>query len=353
MANNGEAQRWPLLDSFITYYDFGPAWEPGQPSVYFQSQLHGNEAAGTAVLRELVNALRTLPAESICGAIRIVPRANPFAWQSYVQTRQGTYDLTTGENWNRIYDWSALREEAETQWKGMSEDDAWKLMRRLVAQRREASYDLLDQLRYSLFELASGYAYIIDVHTPDNGIEHLYCSRYSETVPHFGVPNVLEFGDPQGNTFDEGYLRLIQQAEGHLGHSQAITLEIKNRLALHNDQVEDWVERILNELRHRRILQDVEDVEMPRPAYVGSYVSCIGRVTGIVVYHRRPGEFVKAGDVVGELIPFDMEDAPQQVTAPVSGILLNMRDQTIVPSGGWVVRMLHPHSTQASTSVAG
>ena len=77
--------------------------KPGKKA-YIQSNLHGAEIVGNAVIQQLIEFLSSLDEEQIRGEIWLVPACNPLA------TNQRNHFFSTGRfnnydgiNWNRIF----------------------------------------------------------------------------------------------------------------------------------------------------------------------------------------------------------------------------------------------------------
>src|SRR5437868_13379684 len=112
----------------ITSLDFTPACHSDRlPRADLQAQLHGNETTGALVLHDLAARYAQ---EGSPIPVRIVPHANPFAWDSYMEAGEGRFSRPGGQNWNRIFtgDNSPKQDSAsEFTAEGALRDQLWRL----------------------------------------------------------------------------------------------------------------------------------------------------------------------------------------------------------------------------------
>jgi predicted deacylase len=316
----------------LHHWDFGRPG--GGPSFYFQSQLHGNETHGTPVLYRLIELLAALPRNAVTGRVRVVPRANPHAWQAYLYTRQGTYETRTGINWNRICDWRGVAEEIAAEGEGTAGA--------IIAARRARAATLQEQLSLGLLQLSWDHDHIVDVHTPDRGVEHLYCDSLTPEVPRFEIPNVIEFGAKRGPSFDEAHLTLA----AILGlRRQSVTLELPSVGAVEAALVEDWAARLFNELLRRGVLQGPARERAGAP---GSDALRRGQMRdfrsergGLPVLRATLGEDLPAGEPLMDILPFDpTATATEVLISERRCVPLCLRQDKLVPPGVWAIRVL-------------
>lgn len=338
----------------INCFDFGPPLSSVGTSIYFQSQLHGNETMGTLVLSNLISFLNNLEKGSIKESIRIVPRANPFSWNTYQYTRNGLFDTTSGDNWNRIFDWNAYQDKAKkilNENKSISKENLFQKLRNLSIKQQNTSC-LKDFISNKLFELSIGYNFIVDVHTPENGIEHLYCSSYADVFPKFEVPYIVEYGMPTLNTFDEAhnkFNKVFFQFKKTQNYN-AVTLEIDSNIPAEKKTIDQWTERIIKQLIDFKIIENnkihTDKTATNNNRFIGNMINFNSHISGIQFHHFKLGETISSGDKIFEIRPFSNSIENEVVYSDSDCIPLCLRKHNIVNSGNWIVRALKVNRTE-------
>jgi len=316
----------------IQHYDFGKKLNEESPSIYLQSQIHGNETLSTLVLHNLINRLDMLDATLFSGVIRIVPRANPFSWDSYLHSRHGVFNLTTGENWNRIFDWDCISKYPE---KDTEPSTLTKFLKHQIATENNTT----KLLQYYLLSLSIGYNHIVDVHTPEYGIPHLYCYALTNNVPTFGINYVIEYQSEIVNTFDDAHNRLNHYYD-KLHNNNAITIELDSNVPASQKLVEKWTEKFLNEFKKIGVIQNdlnTKDIVQENPI-IGKVSDFQTPISGIQKHYFNLGEVVENQAPLFSILPFDLKKEII-IKAKHKCIPICLRKDTIVQPGAWVVRV--------------
>ena len=332
----------------IKNYDFGPKLASDKPSIYFQSQIHGNETLGTLVLSNLISFLKNLKPHSILSPIRIVHRVNPFSWYNYLFSKNGLYDPNSGNNWNRIFNWEIYAKELTVLLNRNDHKNEHKILSKLIKLAIEnQNTDLLTEYISSrLFELSFGYKYIVDLHTPENGIEHLYCSKFNKNLPSFQIPYVIEYGSPTSKVFDEAHMKLVERFLSYpiLNGNLAVTIELDSNVPASEDIIEKWTNRIIVQLIDLNILDlpyhHHKTNDKSKRIYIGKMIDYRSHISGIQYHYFKLGEKLSYGDKVFGIKPFLHEDKNEIVKSVCECIPLCLRKHTIVSAGNWVVRAL-------------
>ncbi len=309
----------------IRSHDFGPARQAGAPSVYLQAQLHGNEVHGYVILESLAKRLSSLSRHAFRSAVRVVPVANPYAVAQYAHTGVGMYDVHSGQNWNRIFDWPGAPV--------LAPEDGPK------AAHLRPGY--LDRLKAELLRLSDGYDVVVDVHTPEFGVEHLYCARCEESTPTFGIENVIEYGVGTVPSFDQAQIMRAQEARREV---VAVTVEIESHVALSMDLVSDWTTRLLCGLVDVGALDPScaptcapARARAPRRGVMKDYVaSTSGPYITIATLGRPAG----AGDELLLIKSYDAEDPGELIVADSPCVPLCLRRDALAVAGCWAIRVL-------------
>lgn len=87
---------------FLQVYKFIGS-QPGKKA-YLQSNLHGAEIVGNAIIQQLIDFLITLDDSQLTGEIWLVPVCNPLSTnQRNHNFSTGRYNVYDGKDWNRIF----------------------------------------------------------------------------------------------------------------------------------------------------------------------------------------------------------------------------------------------------------
>ncbi len=320
----------PFADYDIHFYDFGPPLAAGVPSMYIQSQLHGNEVFATLTVTEVLSRLLPLPDKAFLGSLRIAPSVNPVSFHNFLTAYEGMYDLPSGKNWNRQYDINRLID--------IPSFTPAQLSERLAVMAAETR-DITLRLPLTLLSHSVGYKYVVDAHTPEYGMGHLYCSKLTADVPTFRMKTVIASGNPSGASFDDSNT-VISEALGKPCIS--VTLELPNFAPACRADVIKYADIFCGELVARGIVDGnyldgtPPDKELPPTGEVYDYIPS---TSGIITHHFMPETFVEKGAPLVSVTPmrFGATEA-ETIFAPVRCYPLSLRRKGVVQSGTWVVR---------------
>lgn len=306
----------------IKYFDFGINSE--SKNIYIQSQIHGNETFSTLVVLELLSILSMEKESNFRGKIRIVPRINPYSWFEYLYNGNGRYNPLNGIDWNRSYN--------------------WLLSNSNLSNNRNSL--LSDCVR----ELVKGFNYIWDIHTPENGIEHVYTHKFNKNQCYFGIQNIIEFGNPTINSLDESCIRL--KLEG-IDNSivDALTLELPSFTHATNSDVVKWAKKIYEEIVLLGIIKNSKIIpSYPDKYRIGELIDYYSYNSGIIKHYFELGQFIENKSNLFSIIPFDYEDSSPIVTSTNEGYPICIRRKSMIQKGDWVVRILNVKHYEDSTN---
>lgn len=167
---------------------------PG-PTVYLQGNLHGPEVFGVALLLELIQKIKSK--KEIKGKLIIVPCANSMAVnQIAYNSMMGRWNPQSGNNWNRIFPTTPLKNHQE-EIKFYSD----------LAKSKNLSIE--SKLSAILRSLSAGADYVLDIHTTgSSNAEHLFTYPWMhKDFLALGTPIHLELSptDVVG-AFDESHV---------------------------------------------------------------------------------------------------------------------------------------------------
>lgn len=304
----------------LTVLRFGT---PGHgPKAYLQAALHADEVPAlvvTHVLREQLAALEA--AEQITGEIILVPYANPIGLgQIVLGQQQGRFALNDGKNFNRGFADLAPRVKTLIE-SERADNPARPALQEVKAAIRQAASELgastpAEDLKRQLLRLAADADVVLDLHCDADAVMHLYAltpqaaeaTQLGALLRARAVLLATESGD---SPFDEAcsalWLRLQQALPGHRLPLAcfAATVELRGEADTDIDLARQDAAALLDFLRLRGLIKGPTPV-VPEPACAATPLSgsepMTAPVSGVVVFHRHPGEHVAAGDLIAEVL---------------------------------------------------
>jgi len=337
--------------------------------VYIQANIHGPEVAGIAALYRLVGLLAQ--EKAIHGEITVVPSINPVGFdQKYNGLQVGYADpneYVVG-NFNRTYQLLVGSKPAgdeaidpDDPKKVILEDfvaahlksDVATIQKDFRAELRAALEDLRAKkgrtgMRYGLQlaltaqEMSFDADYVVDLHTDARGLYYGYA--YAENVESFRtfhMPLMIRLSpEDWDGVFDEAFMlpwiklrRAFKKAGRDLPWAEldkvAITPELGNADEVNTQLAQEDAQRIMNFLRYKRVLDGEPiapkgEVLATEFKYRDHYYAPAG---GLIFWHRKPGEMIKAGELMATILrPGEVDAkgaaAEVEVRASEPGLLL-------------------------------
>ncbi len=318
---------------------------PGK-KVYIQSNLHGAEIVGNAVIHQLIDFLWMLDNTDLIGEIWLLPVCNPMGTnQRSHHFSSGRYCAYEAKDWNRIFwdyekDISKINDDrknllltfAQSQINLDSEQirnnflDAIK--QQFVKLSDEINSDCgvpyTDHFRYKLQSLSLDADYLIDIHSSTNqGLDYLYYFRdREESAKYF----LLDFGilldEYDGDAFDEAFIKpwlALEECFSHLGRTikfdvEAWTLELGRGMEMIPDSVAKGVRGIKNYLKQKGVLASsfkLDDIphinhqmNFKTKSKATKYYATVG---GMINSRIALGTEVKAGEQLYQILSFNKQ----------------------------------------------
>ena len=304
--------------------------------VYIQSNLHGAEIVGNAVISQLIDFLITLDNTQLIGEIWLVPVCNPLAVnQRNHHFSTGRFNIYDSKNWNRIF-WDYEKQHDNIEEFACSQIDLdIDTIKSNFFQKIKSSFDsllekinspssvqLTDKYRYKLQSLYLDADYVIDLHShTGEGIEYLYCFRNREDSANLFLLNYgILFDEYDGDAFDESFIKPWLALEDALlkltGEKirfdiEAWTLELGTGMQMNPDSVSKGVRGIKNYLTQKCILE-IQDLTQPETrshqisfrslSQIKKYWSPGG---GMILSKAKLGTLVNQGDLLYEVLTFN------------------------------------------------
>mgnify|MGYP001797890334 CR=1 FL=1 len=318
---------------------------PGK-KVYIQSNLHGAEIVGNAVIHQLIQFLWTLDNTDLIGEIWLLPVCNPMG------TNQRSHHFSSGrhcayeaKDWNRIFwdyekDISQSNQSEENQLlafaKSQIDLDIEEIKINFSNAIKQQFIELSDKLnshvgipytekfRYKLQSLSLDADYLIDIHSSTNqGLNYLYYfQNREESAKYF----LLDFGilldEYDGDAFDEAFIKPWLALEKYflqLGRTvkfevEAWTLELGRGMEMIPDSVNKGVEGIKNYLKQKGLLsQDIKLDNIPQlnsemnfktKSQATKYYATVG---GMIQSRISLGAEVRAGEQLYQILSFNKQ----------------------------------------------
>ena len=335
----------------LTSFHFG---QPGTgPKIYIQASLHAEELPGMLAAYHLRPLLERLDAAGqISGNVVLVPMANPIGAAQRVQHKPvGRFELDSGENFNRYYP-DFARHIADEVLPTLGKDAVAN-----VALVRQAMGRYLEQwipktelhsLRRALLQLSFDADYVLDLHCDCEAVMHFYCEEACwsalEPLAHYLQSRAILLAKNSGSSpFDEClsgvWWRLAEMIaarglEAPLPQScHSTTIELRGEAQVQHELAAQDAAALADFLRSLGVLRDAPPAPMPAAAckptpLAGSETLCAAS-PGMVVFAANPGDTLKAGELVAEIID-PINQRSERICAGVDGVLYaRIRDRYV------------------------
>jgi len=327
---------------------------PGSgPKVYIQASLHAEELPGMLTAYHLRPLLETADAQAqIHGEVVLVPMANPVGAAQRLQHKpMGRFEFNTGENFNRHYPDFFARISAEVlptlgQDASVNVTLVRQAMRRYLEQWQTDTE--LASLRRQLLLLSYDADYVLDLHCDCEAVLHFYCeeSCWPQLAPlaHYLQSRAILLAKNSGSIpFDEslsGVWWRLAEALAASGSTAPLpqaclstTIELRGEAQVEHGLAAQDAQAIANYLRHIGVLRDAPAAARPSALCdatpLAGSETLYAPVPGLVVFAAEPGQQLRSGDLVAELID-PVAHTAQRVCAGVDGLLYaRIRDRYV------------------------
>ncbi|MBC7610448.1 MAG: succinylglutamate desuccinylase/aspartoacylase family protein [Polaromonas sp.] len=291
------------------------------PKVYIQAALHADEVPGILVAHQLIRQLQALEQQdAIVGEVVLVPFANPVGLaQKVLGQHMGRFDLRDGGNFNRSY--ADLTEKAAEALQAVLTQDSKEntgIIRRAL---RSAAADLqslnaTQDLKNQLLRLAIDADVVLDLHCDTDAVMHVYgltpqAPMVEALGAALGARAVLLATESGDSPFDEActrpWLQLQKLFPGFPIELACLgtTVELRGESDTNHALALQDASGLCNFLAHYGALAGASK-PLPEPQCIATPLSGSEPVTapcaGVVVFHRKPGDLVAAGDLIADLV---------------------------------------------------
>ena len=335
----------------VTSFHFGA---PGSgPKVYIQASLHAEELPGMLTahhLRPLLQAAED--AGLLRGEVVLVPVANPLGLAQRLDHKpMGRFELGTSENFNRHY--PDLANAIADQVLPLLSHDALtnvKTVRDAIGTylRQWTPTTELQSLRRTLMLLAHDADYFLDLHCDCEGVLHFYCEEpcwpQLEALSRFlGSEATLIAKNSGGGPIDEClsgvWWQLAAKLQAHGSDAplpqgcNSTTIELRGELDVSHTFAQQDARAIHHFLQHIGVLYCDVPPTVPvarcQPTPLAGSETLRAREPGVLVFAAHPGQVMRKGDLVAEVIN-PIENSIERVVAGVDGVLYaRIRDRYV------------------------
>lgn len=347
----------PSLGSQKTLTSFHFGQRGSGLKIYIQASLHAEELPGMLTAHHLRAQLEAAEAAGlIAGEVVLVPAANPIGLAQRLDHKpMGRFEQDTSENFNRHYpDLARAVAPAVMDALGPDATANVRLVRQAIGEFLSAWQPdtELQSLRRALLVLAHDADYMLDLHCDCEGVLHFYteepCWPHYAPLAHFlGAQAILLARNSGNRPIDEclssawwQLSELLQAAGKTVPLPQgccSTTVELRGELDVSHTLAARDAQAIVNWLQfigvwHTPTRPVVPAALCPATPLAGSE-TLYARSPGVVVFAATPGQILKTGDLVAEVID-PVANGTERVCAGVDGVFYaRIRDRYITAGG--------------------
>ncbi|MGB3638479.1 MAG: succinylglutamate desuccinylase/aspartoacylase family protein [Rivularia sp. (in: cyanobacteria)] len=349
--------------------------------VYIQSNLHGAEIVGNAVIHQLIEFLWMLDNTDLIGEIWLLPVCNPMGTnQRSHHFSSGRYCAYVAKDWNRIF-WDYEKDISESNngenkllafAQSQLDLDLEQIRNNFLDAIQQQFVKLSDDInsqcgvpytekfRYKLQSLSLDADYLIDIHSSTNqGLDYLYYFNNREESAKFFL---LDFGilldEYDGDAFDEAFIKpwlALEECFQQLGRTikfdvEAWTLELGKGMEMIPDSVAKGVRGIKNYFKQKGVLsKDFKLDDFPpknnqmsfkTKSKATKYYATVGGMINSIV---ELGAEVKAGEQLYRIVSFNKQGklpTTVDVFADRDGFVYDISTNQAVNEGEFVLGII-------------
>ncbi|AUT01819.1 succinylglutamate desuccinylase [Nostoc sp. CENA543] len=338
--------------------------------VYIQSNLHGAEISGNAVIHQLIEFLLSVNEHDLIGEIWLVPVCNPMGTNERAQHfSPGRHCAYEYKDWNRIFwDYEKHNNDLITFAKSQIHEDLatirqnyLNVIKKYFAQNLEAinspySVPYTELFRYQLQSLSLDADYLIDLHSSTNqGLDYVYYFRDRESsAKYFLLDLGILLDKYDGDAFDEAFIKpwlALEDCLRQLGREikfdvEAWTLELGAGMQINPDSVKKGVEGIKNYLIQKNVLQNLSCTSSQEMYFAkSSNRQKYHAIAGGMIQARVPlGTTIKAGERLYQILSFNKESQLPSVIdvgADEDGLVYDISTNQAVNQGEFVMGIIN------------
>ncbi|MBW4454319.1 MAG: succinylglutamate desuccinylase/aspartoacylase family protein [Nostoc indistinguendum CM1-VF10] len=352
---------------YLQVYKFIGA-QPGK-KVYIQSNLHGAEIAGNAVIHQLIEFLLTINDTDLTGEVWLVPVCNPMGTNERAHHfSPGRHCLYEAKDWNRIFwDYEKEADDLVAFTKSQLHIDLKVVRQNYLTIIKQQFAKILEKINsssgvpytelfsYRLQNLSLDADYLIDLHTSTNqALDYLYYfQNRQESAKYFLLDFGIVLDKYDGDAFDEAFIKpwlALEACFKELGREikfdvEAWTLELGTGMQINPDSVAKGVRGVKNYLVQKGVVQ-IPDFSSDKKTHKMTFASSSNRkkyyaIAGGMIQSRiELGSTVKAGEKLYQILSFNKEGKLPiviDVCAQDNGLVYDVATNQAVNEGEFVL----------------
>jgi uncharacterized protein len=345
--------------------------QPGK-KVYIQSNLHGAEIAGNAVIHQLIEFFISLNNTDLTGEIWLVPVCNPMGTNERAQHfSPGRFCVYEAKDWNRIFwdyekeadDLVAFTKSQLHYHKEVVRQNYLTIIKEKFAKLLEkinspSSVPYTEHFRYQLQNISLDADYLIDLHSSTNqGLDYVYYfQNREESAKYFLLDLGILLDKYDGDAFDEAFIKPWLALEDYfqqLGREmrfdiEAWTLELGAGMQINPASVTKGVQGIKNYLAHKNVLQipgliHTENNHKMTFAVSSKRKKYYAIAGGMIQTRVKLSSVVQAGDKLYQILSFNKESKLPTVInifAEQKGLVYDISTNQAVNQGEFVLGII-------------
>jgi len=316
---------------------------PGAKKAYLQASLHADEIPGMLLLQHLRPMLEKAEAQGLLrGEVVIVPVANPIGLgQTFMGDQMGRFDFATGGNFNR--DFPALSDQLIVLLEGKLSADRQQNQRLIQTGMAQLLQELASNEKNSPFEsmqiilsrLAHDADIVLDLHCDYEAVMHIYTSaeRLDDAQllgRYLGARAILTADVSGGACFDEMLFRPWLDLRRKFGADHpipppcfSVTVELRGEQDVCHSLAGADAQAIYHYLCRVGMIAGQATVMPPAlcmPTPLAGSMTVYAAAPGIISYAASPGDDLRAGDVICDIID-PLTGLSYTVVSPVDGVM--------------------------------
>jgi len=340
-----QTRRHPLLSPSLgtqrelTSWHFGPT-DQGRKA-YIQASLHADELPGMLVAHHLREHLEAAEQRGeLLGEVVVVPLANPIGLSQTLMYHQiGRFDLASMDNFNRHYpDFFQLVKDVVADRLGPDADTNRQIIRTAMrdALLAQAPDTELQSQRRQLMLLAHDADWVLDLHCDYEAVLHLYVEEplipaLQPLARYLGARAMLwARGSGPLISFDEALSGPWWRLQEHFQDRAPVPLACASttvELRGQTDVGDAWAAQdalaIVHFLQLRGFIAGSPPALPPalcEPTPLTGTQDLHAPHAGVIAFHRQPGDVVRAGDVIADIVdPLSQRRTP--VATRIDGVV--------------------------------
>jgi uncharacterized protein len=340
---------------------------------YLQSNLHGAEIVGNAIIHQLIDFLTILDESQLTGEICLVPACNPLSTnQRNHNFSTGRYNIYDGKDWNRIFwDYEKECDDLEAFAKSQLNLETAEIrtsylekilacfVKELAKIQAPSGLPFNERYRYQLQSLCLDANYVIDIHSSSNqAVNYLYCFQSrEESAKAFLLDYGILMNEYDGDAFDEAFMKpwlALEKKLAELGKAvkfdiESWTLECGSGMQMNPESVRKGVFGIKNYLVQKKMLS-IPDFPLPETINhqikltIKSQIKKYYAPVGGMIQSRIPfGSSITVGQKIYQLLSFNKDEKLPKVVdicAEADGFVFDVSTNHAVNEGEYVLSVM-------------